>query len=155
MPNGVLRAVNLRYKAVEYAHSLLHVPYRWRGDDPLEGFDCSGFVHEILQAVGLEPHGFDSTANDLYERFKDYEVPCGSAGCLVFWFGPDKTGAIIANHVMLMIDDFLCIGAAGGGSKTLTREDAIKANAFIKVRPVGYRGQDYVIVDPFKTIEGI
>lgn len=154
MANGVLRAVNLRYKAVEYAYSLLHVPYRWAGDDPLAGFDCNGFIHEILQAVGLEPHGFDSTAHGLYERFKDYEVAVGSAGCLVFWFGSDETGAIIAKHCMLMIDDMLCIGAAGGGRKTLTEADAIKQNAYVKIRPVTYRGEEYVIVDPFKFMEG-
>ena len=150
MLNGVLRAAYLRNKAVEYAYSFIGIPYIWAGDDPLSGYDCSGFVHEILQAVGLEPHGADSSAHGLYERFSKYEVACGYAGCLVFWFTSN-----LATHVMLMVDDMLCIGAAGGGSKTLTREDAIKANAFIKVRPVNYRGQNYVIVDPFKTIEGI
>jgi cell wall-associated NlpC family hydrolase len=149
---SVLRAAYLRNKAVEYAYSLLHVPYRWAGDDSLAGFDCNGFIHEILQAIGLEPHGFDSSAHGLYERFKQHEIAAGYAGCLVFWFGPDETGAIIAKHVMLMVDDSLCIGATGGGRKTLTEADAIKQNAFIKQRPIGYRGQDYVVVDPFKEL---
>lgn len=148
MANGVLRAAFLRSKAVEYAYSLLHVPYRWRGDDPLAGFDCSGFIHEILQAVGLEPHGFDSTANGLYERFKQHEVASDYGGCLVFWF---TAGAAI--HVMLAIGDGLCIGATGGGKATDSIEAAIAQNAYVKIRPIGYRGDDYMIVDPFKEIQ--
>jgi len=27
--------------------------YLWGGDDPLAGFDCSGFVIEILKSVGI------------------------------------------------------------------------------------------------------
>lgn len=154
---SVLRAAYLRNKAVEYAWTFLHLPYVWGGDD-FSGYDCSGFVHEILQAVGLESHGADSSASDLFERFKNREVACGYSGCLVFWFENDRPFPLPqskAIHVMLMIDDMLCLGAAGGGSKTDSIEDAIKQNAFIKVRPVNYRGQGYVIVDPFKTIEGV
>lgn len=148
MANGVLRAAYLRNKAVEYAYSLLHVPYRWAGDDPLAGYDCSGFVHEILQAVGLEPHGADSSAHGLYERFRQHEVASDYAGCLVFWF----TGST-ATHVMLAIGDGLCIGAAGGGRATDSLEDAVSHNAYVKLRPVSYRGDDYLIVDPFKEIQ--
>ena len=147
MPNGVLRAAYLRNKAVEYAWVWIGTPYKYGGDD-FSSFDCSGFIHEFLQSVGLEKHGFDSRACDLFERFKENEVARGYAGCLVFWFT-----STLATHVMLMIDDMLCMGAAGGGSSTLTETDAIKQNAYIKIRPVNYRGQGYVIVDPFKEIE--
>lgn len=38
-----------------------------------------------------------------------------------------------------MINEDLAIGASGGGSRTRTRQDAIKHNAFIKIRPVDSR----------------
>jgi len=44
------------------------------------------------------------------------------------------------------------IGATGGGSATLTEEDAERQNAFCKMRPLGYRKGTPVIIDPFKGV---
>lgn len=38
---------------VVQALSLLGVPYRWGGDDPTRGLDCSGLVRHVFKAVGL------------------------------------------------------------------------------------------------------
>jgi hypothetical protein len=62
----------------------------------------------------------------------------------VFWL---KGTSII--HVEIMIDDFHTVGASGGGSATLTINDAIRANAYTKMRPLEYRGKHYLVVDPF------
>ena len=114
----------------------------------MEGFDCSGLIHEVLQGVGLEHRGFDSTAANLYQQFKSKTINKGYTGCLVFWWiwwqGEEK---II--HVEMMIDDLFCIGASGGGSKTNAVEDAIRDNAFIKMNPIDYRGEQHYICDPF------
>ena len=52
-------------------------------------------------------------------------------------------------HVEMLIDEYFTIGASGGGSRTLSIADAIKHDAFIKQRPLNYRGADYIILDPF------
>ena len=57
-------------------------------------------------------------------------------------------------HVEMMVDDLHVVGASGGGSKTKTIADAIKQNAFVKMRPVGYRGFNYKICDPFMKNKG-
>ena len=54
-------------------------------------------------------------------------------------------------HVEMMVDDPHVVGASGGGSKTRTIEDAIRDNAYVKQRPIGYRGDNYLVVDPFKV----
>ncbi|OGD20342.1 MAG: hypothetical protein A2Y70_02060 [Candidatus Aminicenantes bacterium RBG_13_64_14] len=135
----------LRAAAVRYVWSFLGLPYRWGGDDPVGGFDCSGLIVEVLQGVGLLLHGTDMTANGFYLRYSAHVVTKGYAGCLVFWFNPDN----LATHVEMMIDDFHTIGASGGGSATTSSEAAAQANAYIKMRPLGYRGQNYKICDPF------
>jgi len=147
----VLKSAFLRTKAAEYLQRFIGLPYLWGGDDPLAGFDCSGLIVEVLQAVGSLRHGTDYTASSLYQRFEKKPVVRGYEGCLVFWYGSDSRETII--HVEMMVDDFHTVGASGGGSKTTTIADAIEQNAFIKMRPLSYRGDRYLIVDPFKVEE--
>ena len=40
-------------------------------------------------------------------------------------------------HVEITLDNKYQLGASGGGSKTRSRADAIRDNAFIKRRPIG------------------
>lgn len=148
MASDILQSAYLRAIVVDYAERFIGTPYHWGGDDPMAGFDCSGFVVEVLQAVGILKHGRDYSANNLFELFNLSRVETGYAGCLAFWVTPES-GAV---HVMLMVDNERVIGAAGGDSGTTTTEDAIQQNAFIKLRPVGYRGGTLIIVDPFKGV---
>lgn len=142
----VLKSAYLRSKAVDYLQRFIGLPYIWGGDDPISGFDCSGLIVEVLQSVGLLNHGTDYSAAMLYKKFEDGAVTQGYGGCLVFWYRDEE---II--HVEMMIDDFHTVGASGGGSTTTTIGEAIRANAFIKMRPLSYRGPCYLISDPFKT----
>ena len=144
----LVRADYYRAVAVDYAKHFIGTPYRWGGDDPMVGFDCSGLIVEVLQGIGILPHGRDYSAHDLYTIFKSNIVELGYAGCLAFWF--DAAGHAV--HVMLMVDDMFAIGADGGGSRTITTEDAIRQNAFIKIRPLDYRKGPRIIVDPFKGV---
>jgi len=141
----VLKSAYLRAKAVEYLQHFIGLPYVWGGDDPIRGFDCSGLIVEVLQAVGIIPHGSDYSADGLYEKFQTKAIDRGYAGCLVFWYSGLQT-----IHVEMMVDDFFVVGASGGGSLTTTIAEAIKSNAFIKMRPISYRGPNYLICDPFK-----
>jgi cell wall-associated NlpC family hydrolase len=147
MTTDQLKAQYLRAKAAEYVWSFLGLPYRWGGDDPIQGFDCSGLVIEVLQSVGILPHGFDTTAEGLYQRFKVNTVAKGYAGCIVLWFNASG----LATHVEFMADDYHTVGASGGGSATTSTQAAIEQNAFVKMRPLDYRGSNYKIVDPFKV----
>src|SRR4030042_1482920 len=147
--SDVLKAAYLRATAADYLKHFIGLPYLWGGDDPLAGFDCSGLVVEVLQAVGIIPNKSDYTAAALYERFDKGAVDRGYMGCLVFWYGSDKKEKII--HVEMMIDEFHVVGASGGGSTTTTLADAISRNAFVKMRPLPYRGDRYLICDPFKV----
>jgi len=152
---SVKRDLNLEYysqlreRAVIYLEKWIGNFYLWGGDDP-SGFDCSGLIIEVLQAVGLIQHRLDLTADALYRRYKKHKRTPGYKGCLVFWFDNFQERAI---HVEMMTDNYHTIGASGGGSRTKTIADAIRDNAFVKMRPLGYRGLNYKICDPFTVLK--
>ena len=142
--------------AMQVAWCNYGLPYRWGGDDPLKGFDCSGFVIEVLKSVGVLPPSGDWTADSLFRRFVrlneahgiDWTRQQPEAGVLAFWcYGANDR----KRHVELCIDDKHTIGASGGGSKTKTEQDAVDHNAYVKVRPLGPRGTMTMLysVNPF------
>jgi len=125
------------------AFKFVGLPYIWGGDDAVAGYDCSGFVIEILKSIGLLPKSGDWTALGLYNIFKNKSVLNAKEGCLVFFAKNSKI-----NHVEYVWKKGLMIGASGGGSRTLTRKDAITQNAYVKIRPL--RKDIFAIVNPFK-----
>lgn len=129
--------------AIKIAWEHLNTAYRWGGDDPIAGFDCSGFVIEILKSVGILPRKGDWTADGLYKLFAHRQCR-PQAGALVFW--KNESGKM--RHVEFCIDSKRTIGASGGGSKTESIEDAIAANAYIKIRPV-YKPETATFINPF------
>lgn len=124
---------------IQYALCFVGLPYRWGGDDSIYGFDCSGFVQELLMSVGEDPAG-DQTAQGLYDYFKlktdDTEI---REGTLLF-FGKSPTQI---THIALAINKDQMIEAGGGGSATTSLEAAAKANAYIRIRPI-YNRRDFV-----------
>jgi hypothetical protein len=55
-------------------------------------------------------------------------------------------------HVEICLSEELSIGASGGGSKTKTIKDAIKQNAFIKIRPIHSRKNVWGYVNPYMIV---
>ena len=117
--------------AMNYIMRFVGIFYSWGGDDP-SGFDCSGLAVEYLKVAGLIKRKSDYGANALWEHFKKERVKKPYRGCLVFYWNAQKTYIM---HIEIMLNGTITLGASGGGSKTKTREDAIKHNAFIKCRP--------------------
>jgi len=134
--------------ATQIAWQFLGKAYVWGGDDPLRGFDCSGFVIELLKSVGVLPRRGDWTAAGLWSKYKKQRVAEPYEGCLAFWRASAAKNSRIV-HVEFCLDDVHSIGASGGGSTTLTVQDAIDGNAYIKVRPIRSRKHLAGYADPF------
>lgn len=146
MKNNVWKNMTKLDWAIRYALRFVGKWYKWGGDDP-KGFDCSGLVVELLQAVGIIDRSKDFTAAMLYDLFpRGYSKP--KAGRLVFYLGDHEK--IV--HVEFCVSDKLTIGASGGGRNTLTEADAIRDNAFIKLRPVNTARRIAGYVDPFADV---
>lgn len=120
----------------EYALSFLGQPYHWGGDDPIDGFDCSGLVQEILASVGEDPAG-DQTAQKLHDYFAQ---TCGKPsrpelGALAFYGRSVKQ----VTHVAFCLDGARVLEAGGGGATCLSLVDAARLNAFVRIRPLTRR----------------
>lgn len=114
---------------------LLDKPYIWGGDNPLRGFDCSGFVQWVLATVGMDPKG-DQSAQALYDHcLLQGMSQVRGAGALVFYGkSPERI-----THVALMINEFQIIEAGGGGSECTTREIAAQKGACVRIKMFGHR----------------
>lgn len=133
--------------AVKYAWSLLSrdIPYAWGGDNPFKGFDCSGAVVEILQAVGILKHGEDYSAAGLKERFAEAAGP--GPGILVFWHRHGHPEHIV--HVGMCLDDLRFIEWGGGNSTVHGLEDSRRKGAWGRVRTLPWRADLAGYSDPF------
>lgn len=130
---------NIADNAVAYAMAFLGRPYKWGGENPITGWDCSGFVQEILASVGYDPKG-DQTAQGLYNYFSaQYHISVPRKGSLAFYGQSENE----IKHIAMCVNDTQVIEAAGGNSKTKTIHDAALDNAFVRVRPLMYRS-DYL-----------
>jgi len=107
---------------IQYAMSFIGLPYKWGGSNPMEGMDCSGLVQIILESVGMDPPG-DQTAANLFSYFlANSKASKAKAGAIAF-YGSSRSNI---THIAFCLDHFRVIEAGGGGSKTNTRDDAIR-----------------------------
>lgn len=122
----------------------LHIPYRWGGDNPLIGFDCSGFAQVALGWLGLDPPG-DQTADALYRHFKAHGtiVPIADLGDLVF-YGIEAR----VTHVTIALDAERMFEFGGGNARTISRQVAEQQGACGKVSRIKRRADLVNIVRP-------
>ncbi len=120
----------------KYAMTFIGTRYFYTGDDPISGFDCSGFVCELLRACGLVPYKFRTNAQGIYEHLKASSKSClPEFGALMF-FGKSATEI---SHIGFCLDSDTMIEAGGGDSETISEAVASDRNAFVRLRPVGFR----------------
>jgi len=122
---------------------MLNIPYRWGGDSPLIGLDCSGFCMNLLDAMGFTKFSEDFSAQGIFEVFKNNKVETAKEGCFIFYGKSEKE----ITHIMYALSDKLCIGASGGGSKTTSKEEAERTDARVKIVPINYRNDLVAILD--------
>lgn len=122
-----------------YALSFLGLPYSWGGDDPINGFDCSGLVLELLKSQGLWGKG-DASSQSMFNYFVQ-EGPSAlvafpAFGTILF-YGRDAKNI---THTAFSLNQTLMLEAGSGDSTVTSKETAAKKNAFIRVRPINARG---------------
>ena len=128
---------------IDKAKKYLGTPYVWGGESMSEGgFDCSGFVYNVLNDSGIKA-GRD-TAQGYYTKFKKYEVaktPIYS-GDLLF-FGKSKNNI---THVAIAVSNTEMIESIG--NKKNTKNNKGKGVSISRVT----RRKDLVAVCRFENV---
>ena len=118
---------------VDYGKLFIGVPYKWGGQHPAEGYDCSGFVQEVLSIDGVDPAG-DQTAKGLYEKItagalSSYSPANIKRNDLLFFGNP-------ITHIAIAVDANSMLEAGGGNSKTVDIKTAVTQQAMVRIRPI-------------------
>ena len=135
----------MRTIATKVAWSFLGVQYCYLGSNPLQGFDCAGFVCEILRSVGLIKKNEVLNEVELWEKFKHCEVDQPYEACLFFCL--NDLGE--PYHVGYCLDGDTVIDATSGKRGITTLEEAAEYHAYVKARPLDSKPGKLFFVDPF------
>jgi len=134
-----------RSVALLWLNSKVGIPYKWGGNNELEGFDCSGFVLQWLRsftrfaigdmtAQGI--HNFLTEDNPSFVRELDLRGEDKICFGDILFYGESLQKI---NHVSIGISENLVIEAGGGGSTVKTKKTATAYNAMVRIRPDGHR----------------
>lgn len=137
---------------IAYAMQFIGKPYIFGDKSPvLGGYDCSGYVCDILRFAGLVGK-IDLNAQSLFDLFHVNGTPgVKSAGTLAF-YGQSVTSI---DHVAFMVDAFRILEAAGGDHTTTTIEEADRRHAMVRGRLLNYRADLVATVRPRYATIGI
>lgn len=129
--------------SIEKAQRYLGTPYVWGGESYAEGgFDCSGFVYNVLNDSGIKVSR--TTAQGYYTHFKKYEVAKTNicSGDLLF-FGKSKSSI---SHIAIAISNSEMIESIG--TKKNTKNNKGKGVTISKIT----RRKDLVAVCRFENV---
>jgi cell wall-associated NlpC family hydrolase len=98
-PRGNGPDAHIRASITDHAAELLGVRYKYGGNTPREGFDCSGFVRYVYQNAGLE---IARTSRDQATYGSRTNIQDAQPGDLVFY--KRKNGKPVF-HVSLVVDN--------------------------------------------------
>jgi len=120
---------------LDYATTLIGLPFICGGQDPKRGVDCSGFVQVCLAKVGMDPKG-DQTAQTLHHYFLENKYPIIKKKGSILFFGKHENKI---THTALAIDTNLMIEAGGGGPECVNAMAARIKKAKVRIKPIDSR----------------
>jgi len=119
---------------IDYAKRFTAIPYKWSGNHPCEGLDCSGFMCILLRREGILSWNEDLSSRAIFQRLREEhgtsEVKPGS----FLFFGRDRI-----THIAMAVSETHMIEAGGGGKDTVTLKRAVERRAFIREMPIASR----------------
>ncbi|TKK71742.1 NlpC/P60 family protein [Ilyomonas limi] len=125
---------------VDYAETLIGIPYKYASANPQQGFDCSGFITYVFNHFNIEVPRSSVEFTNAYP-----EVPVDSAkeGDLILFTGTDSTEKAVG-HMGIIVSN-------SNGSIVFIHSTSGKANG-VTITPLNdyYKSRFVKIVSIFK-----
>jgi cell wall-associated NlpC family hydrolase len=112
-------------------------PYQWGGFSA-NGIDCSALVVKSFHNAGIYIQNMNSQQLFYWTKTIEGAYSCDpKSDCLLF-YGKDSDSI---THVAIALNEALLIEAGGAGRNSLqmTREELLKNDARVRVRPINHR----------------
>jgi len=124
-PQPAVRAAGGRI--ADFAVSMVGVPYRYGGEHPGEGFDCSGLVHYTYASNG---HAVPRTSRGQFDAASKITLAEAAEGDLVFFRDQDNL-----SHVGIYLGDgrFVHAPSSGGAVSIASMEAPYYRRHFVAV----------------------
>jgi len=102
-------------ESLDYIKRFIGIKYLWGGNNPIEGFDCSGLALEYLRSLGIDLK--DMTAQEIYNYYQlNGHISGLKKGSLLF-FGKDRDNI---THIAIALNGLQMIESGGGNRRTTT-----------------------------------
>ncbi len=120
----------------QLAIQAIGTPYKWGGQNLLDGFDCSGFVRYLLRSVGQVPFE-DLSAQGIHDYLMPSSRKSLCEGAMLFFGSPNGI-----NHTAYCLSSLLMVEAFGDSS-IITKQDAqlyrSAEGAMVRLYPIDRR----------------
>jgi hypothetical protein len=123
-------STGIRSSLVKTAERYIGIPYRWGGESPEDGFDCSGFTMVVYQLNGLD---LPRSSREQYRAGRPVSRSRLQKGDLVFFA---TSGGKRVSHVGIYTGGGKFLHASGSGRKIRTSS---LSETYFKSRFVGAR----------------
>ena len=130
MRDGRKNNQQFREKIIKTARRYVGVPYRWGGESPQTGFDCSGFTMVVYRLNGLD---LPRSSRQQWKVGKKIDRRRLQKGDLVFFA---TTGGSRVSHVGIYTGNNTFLHAPSRGSRIKTSS---LSNRYFRTRYVGAR----------------
>jgi cell wall-associated NlpC family hydrolase len=122
-------------QVVEYAKTLVGIPYKYASTDPEQGFDCSGFVTYVFNHFNIQvPRSSVAFTN----AYPEVSAADAKQGDLVLFTGTDSTDGIVG-HMGIIVSNinnsitFIHSSSGKAYGVTITPLNAYYKSRFVKV----------------------
>lgn len=79
---------------LDFAKTLIGVPYKYGSTDPAQGFDCSGFITYVFNHFGIS---VPRSSIDFTNVGKEVDLPNAAPGDLILFTGTDSTERFVGH----------------------------------------------------------
>jgi len=100
--SGVIDTKNVHpHQLVQFAQTLIGIPYLYGSTDPAKGFDCSGFITHVFNHFGIK---VPRSSIDFTNVGREIPVAAAKPGDIVLFTGTDSTEKFVG-HMGIIVSN--------------------------------------------------